>query len=146
MTREETAPVPADVAVTAPSPGRRERLSGTAIDPADLARLNSTLRADISFDVKQSCCGDSTAAAPDSFASRNVVRLRGPAAMGVLVHTAANGGSKSASCPVVCSQARRQLLHSLAGSLAECAMTLGLGAGVYHGHRGGAAPRGGESP
>jgi hypothetical protein len=41
---------------------------------------------------------------------------------------------------------RRQLLHSLAGSLAECAMTLGLGAGVYHRSCGGAPPPNRESP
>ena len=51
------------------------------------------------------------------------------------MHKGFGGRERSASFPVVCSAVRRQLLHSLACSLAECAMTLGLGAGIYRGSR-----------
>ena len=105
------------------SPGRPARarpvgrhVGGGSIDPDDLARLNSLLVADIRFAVEP-------AREPASTAS------------GVLTHRVSGRRQRSASFPVICSAVRRQLLHSLAGSLAECAMTLGLGAGVYRGSR-----------
>jgi len=52
---------------------------------------------------------------------------------GVLTHRVSDRRQRTASFPVLCSAARRQQLHSLARSLAECAMALGLGAGVYRG-------------
>jgi len=90
----------------------RHVVAGPA-DPADLARLNSALAAGIRFALEPTLEPAST--------------LRG-----VLTHLV-SGGRRSASFPVSCSAVRRQLLHSLARSLAECAMVLGLGAGVYRG-------------
>lgn len=107
-------------------PGRAARarpvgrhISGGPIDPADLARLNSLLVADIRFAVEPT-------------------REPASTARGVLTHRVSGRRERSASFPVICFAVRRQLLHSLAGSLAECAMTLGLGAGVYRESR--AAP------
>jgi hypothetical protein len=89
-------------------------VGGGRIDPADLARLNALLVANIRFAVEPTPEAASTAT-------------------GVLTHRISCRRQMSASFPVVCSAVRRQLLHSLAGSLAECAMILGLGAGVYRG-------------
>ncbi len=104
-------------------PGRAARarpvgrhVGGGPIDPADLARLNSLLVAGIRFAVEST-------------------REPASTARGVLTHRASGRRQRSASFPVICSAVRRQLLHSLARSLAECAMTLGLGAGVYRGSR-----------
>jgi len=91
-------------------------VGGGPIDPADLARLNSILVSDIRFAVEPT-------------------REQASTARGVLTHRVFGRRHRSASFPVICSAVRRQLLHSLAGSLAECAMTLGLGAGVYRGSR-----------
>ena len=93
------------------------------VDPTDLVRLNSLLAVNIRFAVEPTLQPAST------------VR-------GVLTHRVSGKRQRSASFPVICSAVRRQLLHSLAGSLAECAMTLGLGAGVYRG----SSVAGGKSP
>ena len=105
------------------------------IDRDDLARLNSLLRANLQFAVEPVCSRDPGCVGPD--APRDSSPVRAPAATirGVLTHRAAGGRQRSAWFPVVCSTARRQQLHSLARSLAECAMILGLGAGVYRGSR-----------
>ncbi len=115
---------------------------GGTVDPDDLARLNSLLGADLRFAVESTCSCDSGCAEPDARAGCGGQSVRagcGPTrepastARGVLMHGASGGRQRSAWFPVVCSRARRKLLHSLAGSLAECAMALGLGAGIYRG-------------
>jgi len=83
------------------------------VDPDDLVRLNSLLNADLRFEV-------------DS------IELHcGGTASGILVCESSRGFQRTATYPVMFSRRRRKLLHSLSGSLAECAMALGLGAGVY---------------
>ena len=83
------------------------------VDPDDLVRLNSLLNADLRFEV-------------DSIEPRG-----GGTASGILVCQSSRGFQRTATYPVMFSRRRRKLLHSLCGSLAECAMALGLGAGVY---------------
>ncbi len=107
------------------------RPGGGIIDPGDLARLNSLLAKDLRFAVESTCSRDTVRAGQDACAERSPAREATATARGVLVYGASEGRQRSASFPVVCSAVRRRLLHSLARSLAECAMTLGLGAGVY---------------
>lgn len=79
-----------------------------AVEARFLERLNTQLRPGIHFSV-----------------------ARGEA-MGTLVFRAPGGRDLVASFPVLPAGSRRRLLLSVAASLAECAMELGLGAGVYH--------------
>ena len=107
------------------------RRGGGAVDPCDLARLNSLLAENLRFAVESTCSCDGVRAGQDTCVERSPARDASATARGVLTHRASEGRQKSASFPVVCSGARRLLQHSVARSLAECAMTLGLGAGVY---------------
>ncbi len=50
---------------------------------------------------------------------------------GVLVVEFAGGRRRRADHPVLIAGERRRRLHSLAASIAECAMSLGLGTGIY---------------
>ena len=86
------------------------------VEPGDLERLNSLLNADLRFemDFREPHGGGTTS--------------------GILVCEPPHGLRRTATCPVVFSRRRRKFLHSLSGSLAECAMALGLGAGVYCEH------------
>ena len=83
------------------------------MDPDDLVRLNSLLNADLRFEV-------------DSIEAHG-----GGTASGILVCESSRGFQRTATYPVMFSRRRRKLLHSLSESLAECAMALGLGAGIY---------------
>ena len=103
------------------------------IDGDDLARLNSLLRANLQFAVEPVCSRDPGCVGPDASGDSSPVRAPTSTTRGVLTHRAEGGRQRSAWFPVVCSTARRQQLHSLARSLAECAMILGLGASVYRG-------------
>ncbi len=74
----------------------------------DVERLNGNLRPDLRFAV----VADGTVT-------------------GVLVVEFAGGRRRRADHPVLIAGERRRRLHSLAASLAECAMSLGLGTGIY---------------
>ena len=110
---------------------RSGRPSGGSIDPGDLARLNSRLAENLRFAVEPTCSRGAVRVGQYACVERSPAREATATARGVLVYGASEGRQRSASFPVVCSAVRRLLLHSLARSLAECAMTLGLGAGVY---------------
>jgi len=101
------------------------------IDPGDLARLNSTLRTNLRFAVEQSQFDYPAGLEREDGRGCRGARVRSLAVTCVLMYEPPLGPHLSAAFPVMCSGVRRQLLHSLAGSFAECAMTLGLGAGVY---------------
>ncbi len=91
------------------SPERRPASSAVA---RELERLNSRLDANLRFEV---------------------VRDTRPFSQGVLVDTGEPGVERRASFPVLANASPRTRLHSLARSLSECAMALGLGAGIYEG-------------
>jgi hypothetical protein len=96
-----------------------------------VARLNAALRPGIRFDVKE-------AATPSEGSGRRA--LSGGAATprtGVLELSSSWGARSRAACPLASEVAPRRRHHALAGCLAECAMLLGLGTGVYR-VRGGA--------
>lgn len=102
-----------------------------AIDPGDLARLNSHLAGNLRFAVESTWSRDAVRVGQDACVERSSALEATATARCVLVYWSSEGRERSASFPVVCSTVRRRLLHSLARSLAECAMTLGLGSGVY---------------
>lgn len=52
-------------------------------------------------------------------------------ATATLALTLPGGTTSAASHPLVVAATHRNVLNSLAGSFAECAMALGLGSGVY---------------
>ena len=96
--------------------GSRERSSVPSAVAPELKRLNSSLDANLRFEV---------------------VRDTRPFSRGVLVDTGEHGVERRASFPVLANAPARTRLHSLARSLSECAMALGLGAGIYEGIAGG---------
>jgi len=102
-----------------------------SIDPGDVARLNSRLAENLLFAVESTWSRDAARVGRDACVERSPAREATATVRGVLVYWASEGRQRSASFPVICSVVRRRLLHSLARSLAECAMALGLGAGVY---------------
>jgi hypothetical protein len=101
----------------------------------DIARLNGALRSGMRFSVRS--------APPRGPGSPGLdARLRLPGVsepfgahpstvVGVLMCGSLAGRCLSAAFPVDRTVAGRACLHSLAGSLAECAMSLGLGAGIF---------------
>lgn len=119
-----------------PSPTRSEHARPGTVDPGDLARLNSILDTNLRFAVEQVRFDDTGGSEREAADRRRGARVPSLAATGVLMYEPPLGPHLSAAFPVTCSGVRRLLLHSLAGSLAECAMTLGLGAGVYRNGRG----------
>lgn len=110
---------------------RSGRPRGGSVDPRDLARLNSLLAENLRFAVESTSSRDAVRVRQDPCVDRSPAREAIATAMGVLMYGVSEERQRSASFPFVCSAVRRRLLHSLARSLAECAMTLGLGAGVY---------------
>jgi len=58
----------------------------------------------------------------------------------VLVAVTSNGARRTARCPVAPATRRRRQLLALAASIAECAMQLGLGTGLYRPAQHGQAP------
>ena len=106
---------------------------GGPINPGDLAKLNSLLLENLQFAVESTCSSDSARVGEDTCANKSTGSEPASMARGVLMYKTSEGRRRTASFPVVCSTVRRCLLHSLARSLSECAMTLGLGAGVYRG-------------
>jgi hypothetical protein len=92
--------------------------TGFVPDVDALARLNAHLGLGLRFELGTE---ESTGSLP------------GPRILsGILEHRPVRGRRRTATFPVVHSAERRRFLLSVAGSLAECAMDLGLGAGVYH--------------
>lgn len=94
----------------------------------EIARLNGMLSAGLSFRL----------AAVDHVAYLEPPPPGGPSfraaplvASGVLVHGRRDGALRVASRPVMLAPKRRDRLLALASCLAECAMDLGLGTGVY---------------
>ena len=114
-----------------PSHERSEHARPGTVDPGDLARLNSILDTNLRFAVEQARFDDPGGSEWEAADRRRGTRVPSLAATGVLMYEPLTGLHLSAAFPITCSGARRLLLHSLAGSLAECAMTLGLGVGVY---------------
>ncbi|MCK4410319.1 MAG: hypothetical protein KAW67_09545, partial [Candidatus Eisenbacteria sp.] len=106
-------------------------IGGSPIDPGDVARLNSILVENLRFAVESTYSRGSICVGPDTCADTSPACEPISTARGVLIYKTSEGRQRTASFPVVCFTVRRHLLHSLSRSLAECAMTLGLGAGVY---------------
>ncbi len=101
-------------------PDRPERGIGARHVPTrDVERVNSLLREDLRFDVEGGA-GTGGVGHPS----------RAPAT-GTLIVELGDGSRLAASHPVSTSASARRRFHSLAGALAECAMTLGLGAAIY---------------
>ncbi len=101
-------------------PDRPEHgLTERRVPPRDVERVNALLRANLRFDV-------------DDGSHAGTRQRRGrPPATGTLVVEFQDGRRLVATHPVSTTACRRRRLHSLAGALAECAMTLGLGAAIY---------------
>ena len=91
----------------------RATCSRRRVEPDDLSRLNSLLEVGLRFELDT---GETRGAGTGS---------------GILVCESSRGTRQTARYPVMLSGERRKLLNSLSRSLAECAMALGLGAGVY---------------
>lgn len=106
-------------------------IGGSPVDSSDLARLNCLLVENLRFAVESTCSRGSVRVGQDTSTDRSPGRETISTARGVLMYKVSEERERTASFPVVCSTVRRRVLHSLARSLAECAMTLGLGAGVY---------------
>lgn len=145
VTPRPEAPKTTDDRVRAPSPGRRDVRGRAAVGRDDLVRLNSLLGGGLRFEVDTIRPRETGHASVDGRTGDERPRGRSYRVVGTLFQDGARGAPRSASYPVSCSHVRRQLLHSLAGSLAECAMILGLGAGVYGGSLGVARRRDRES-
>lgn len=97
----------------------RHDLSERPVPARDVDRVNALLRANLTFDVD-----DGSRTGPDRRRCRLPVT-------GTLVVEFRDGRRLVATHPVSTTACRRRRLHSLAGALAECAMTLGLGAAIY---------------
>ena len=100
------------------------------VDPGDLTALNELLGSGLRFAVVPEERHEPRRAHRRGV-GQSSVHSASPLASGVLTYRPSDGRIAVASFPVACTSARRRLLHSLAGSLAECAMDLGLGTGVY---------------
>lgn len=96
---------------------------------ADVARLNGLLGVGISFELisVDVVVGDATGEQRRGRASPAAPRV----ASGILILGEGGTVRRVASRPVALSRRRRDRFLALASCLAECAMDLGLGIGVY---------------
>jgi hypothetical protein len=94
----------------------------------DLRRLNAALGSGLSFRVRFVAVPAGRSGLPGSGARG---REAGEQVEGVLVVAGEGAARGSAAFPVEMSGPREERLLSLARSLAECAMQLGLGAAIY---------------
>ena len=90
-----------------------------------LARLNGMLGDNLTFSI------EGTDSRPGARGSLERTCGLESVQMAVLVVARPGGRSTSVTCPVPVSGAHRSSLLSVAVSLAECAMLVGLGTGVY---------------
>jgi hypothetical protein len=111
--------------------GRVLRRRGDAVLAGDVARLNDLLDSGVSFTLEN-------APPRREVGGGHPTELRVPEAddptrraSGVLELETPSGTRARASCPVTMRASRRAALHSLAACLAECAMSLGVGTGIY---------------
>jgi hypothetical protein len=109
----------------------------------DIARLNAALRSGVRFSVRSGsprCLGsagrDARVRSPGGSES---LGAHSRSVVGVLMCGSQAERCLSAAFPINLTVAGRASLHSLAGSLSECAMSLGLGAGIFRRARGGRA-------
>jgi len=104
----------------------------------EAARLNSFLRSGLTFSIER---GPRSGELPGRREGER--RGSGEPVRGVLTVAMAGGAERAAASIVVAGRSRRGRLLAIASCLADCAMALGLGAGVYE-----ARPRrgGGEMP
>lgn len=113
--------------------GRVSCRRGDAVLPGDIARLNDRLGPGARFVVNTvpPQCGSTTRSDRDGAPVVPRALGAGRHASGVLELTTVRGSPVRASHPVTMGAPRRRVLHSLAACLAECAMSLGIGTGVY---------------
>lgn len=109
---------------------------------ADLARLNRALAVNLRFGV----------ASPNSVVGEVSARRsgrraeEGPAEAGILEMELSGGATRRAIHLIAANSPHRRHLHLLAACLAECAMELGLGTGIYRTERAAASLRGAGAP
>jgi hypothetical protein len=120
----------------APTLSHNRRLSDRHVNSVsvELARLNEALGAHLSLSLERGGAGGGGCEA-----AHERGRRPGPETA-VLVAVTSNGTRRSASCPVAPATRRRRQLLALAASVAECAMDLGVGTGLYRRGRTGQAP------
>jgi hypothetical protein len=103
-------------------------LGSPTLSGEDIARLNGVLADHLRFAIQ---AGSAAATDRDPREARGMRPGREDVASGVLTMTLPDGATRTVTRPLVATGRRRYLLLSLSTCLAECAMALGLGAGVY---------------
>lgn len=104
-------------------------LEGTSLSGVheDIELLNALLRPDVRFRVS----GDRTAGVAPSVPGARGAATHALTQTGILEISTSRGLRVAARIPLLIERHERRRRHILAGCLAECAMQIGLGMGVY---------------